>query len=328
MQRAERLMKLLGLLHDQPGLDAAALAQVCGVSGRTLQRDLDALGQSGFPVYFDRGYRLAAPALLPPVTFAVHEALALRLAAEGAASRAEDATAQALRIAAEKLGQVLAARPPDASSSAQLSLGLLVTDARDEDLRGVLSQAIAERRMVRIELTARSGQASGARRVDPYRLLRTDAGWELLAYHHERGRMLRVPLARLAKVSMLQRRYRPLPSRILERHLHAPQGSGPGAQHVRLRCRPPLVQVLKARPPVGTLAWEECPDGSAVCVLAALRTEELVPWLLAWGDAVEVLDPAGLRQEMQRIARTVSERYAQRAEAGSGGRQGATPPVS
>ena len=65
MQRAERLMKLLDLLHNRPGLEAEALSAACGTSERTLQRDLDALGAAGFPAYFEHGYRLAAPTLLP-----------------------------------------------------------------------------------------------------------------------------------------------------------------------------------------------------------------------------------------------------------------------
>jgi predicted DNA-binding transcriptional regulator YafY len=86
VQRSERLVKLLDLLHGHPGMDAEALAQACGASSRTLQRDLDALGASGFQAYFDRGgYHLAAPALVPAITLTVDQALALRLAAQSAA---------------------------------------------------------------------------------------------------------------------------------------------------------------------------------------------------------------------------------------------------
>jgi predicted DNA-binding transcriptional regulator YafY len=329
VRRAGRLMKLLELLHEKPGLEAGELAAACSVSGRTFQRDLEALNRAGFAVYFDRGYRLAAPALVPPVTFAVNEALALRLAAETGSSRADGATAQALRLAAEKLGQALAARPPEESSSAQLSLGLPIKDARVEELLSLLARAIAERRTVRVKLRGRPGQDSATRRVDPYRLVRTDDGWELLAYHHERERMIQVPLARLASVSVLQRRFQPLPVRILERHLHAYQTAAPGVQWIRLICRPPLAQTFKACPPVGTVKWEESPDGSATLTLAAIRAEDLVPWLLAWSDAVEVLEPPRLRQEIQRIARALVERYArQTAGRDSGAPLATSPPVS
>lgn len=58
--------------------------------------------------------------------------------------------------------------------------------------------------------------------------------------------------------------------------------------------------------------WEDVPDGSVIFTLAALRLDDLLPWLLACGDAVEVLRPPELRQEILRIARAVSGRYAAR----------------
>jgi len=129
------LMKLLELLHNQPGLEAEALSAACGTSERTLQRDLDALGAAGFPVYFERGYRLAAPTLLPAVTLTVDQALALRVAAASTASRAEPATARTLSIASQKLEQAMAARPPEDQVERQLALP--VQDAQVLPLREV-----------------------------------------------------------------------------------------------------------------------------------------------------------------------------------------------
>lgn len=308
MQRAERLMKLLELLHNRPGLEAEMLAAECRTSERTLQRDLDALGAAGFPVYFEHGYRLAAPTLLPAVTLTVDQALALRMAAASTASRAELATARSLSIAAQKLEQAMAARPPEDQVERQLALP--VQDAQVEASAAVLTKAIAEQRTVRVTLAAARGRESGYRRVDPYRLLPSAGGLELLGYSHERRRIVRLPLGRLREVSLLQRRFRPLPARLVERHLHHVQASTPELHWIRLRCRPPLVERLRKHPPVGSLMWEDGPDGSVVYTLAARRLMDLLPWLLSCGDAVEVLTPPDLRQEVWRIARTMSERYA------------------
>lgn len=307
MQRAERLMKLLELLHNRPGLEAQVLAAECGASERTLQRDLDALGAAGFPVYFEHGYRLAAPTLLPAVTLTVDQALALRMAAASSTLRAEPATARTLSAAAQKLEQAMAARPPEGQIERQLALP--VQDARVEANIAALTKAIAEQRTVRATLASAPGREPASRRVDPYRLLPSFGGLELLGYSHERRRMVRLPLARLREVSLLQRRFRPLPARLVERHLHHVQASAPELHWIRLRCRPPLVERLRKQPPVGSLMWENGPDGSVVYTLAARRPNDLLPWLLSCGDVVEVLAPHDLRQEVWRIARAVSERY-------------------
>jgi predicted DNA-binding transcriptional regulator YafY len=133
---------------------------------------------------------------------------------------------------------------------------------------------------------------------------------ELLGYCHERRRILRLPVARLREVVPLQRRFRPAPARLVERHLHSARSAAPELHWVRLACRPPLVQNLKKHPLVGSLMWEDGPDGSVVHTLGVRRPEDLLPWLLSCGDAVEVLSPLDLRQEMARVARAVAERHA------------------
>ena len=330
MQRAERLMKLLELLHGQVGMDAETLARACGVSGRTLQRDLDALGTAGFPVYFDHGYHLAAPALLPPVTLTVDQALALRLAAHSAASRAESATARALAVAAKKLEQALAAQPLPDRSNRQLALP--VQDPRAEANTTALTEAIAEGRMVRLMMASRAKKESATLRIDPYRILPSSSGLVLLGYCHERRRIVRVPITRVRDVAILQRRFQPVAGRLLERHLHRDESVRPGLHWIRLLCRPPLVQTLRKHPPVGSLMWEDGPDGSVIFTVGAVRPDDLLPWLLACGDAVEVLEPRDLRQEIFRTARALSERYSARsvpsAEPGSPARPFSVGPTS
>jgi predicted DNA-binding transcriptional regulator YafY len=307
-------MKLLELLHNQPGLEAEALAKACGTSARTLQRDLDALGAAGFPVYFERGYRLAAPTLLPAVTLTVDQALALRMAAESAALRAELATARALSVAAQKLEEAMAAQP--AEEQLQRQLALPVQEARVEACMTALTAAIAAQRTVRLTLASAGGREPASRRMDPYRLLPSSSGLELLGYCHERRRILRLRVGRLREVSVLQRRFRPLPARLVERHLHHGQAPAPELHWVRLLCRPPLVQRLRKHPPVGSLMWEDGPDGSVIYTLGSWRPSDLLPWLLSCGDAVEVLKPPDLRQEVWRIARATVERYAAPAASG------------
>jgi predicted DNA-binding transcriptional regulator YafY len=265
-------------------------------------------------VYFERGYRLAAPTLLPAVTLTVDQALALRMAAEASALRAELATARALSVAAQKLEEAMAAQP--AEEQVQRQLALPVQDVRVEACMTALTAAIAEQRTVRLTFASAPGRAPASRRMDPYRLLPSSNGPELLGYCHERGRILRLRVARLREVSVLQRRFRPLPARLVERHLHHAQASVPELHWVRLLCRPPLVQSLRKHPPVGSLMWEEGPDGSVIYTLGARRPTDLVPWLLSCGDAVEVLKPHDLRQEVWRIARAMAERYAAPAAPG------------
>ena len=51
--RIHRLLQLIGLLQAGRGYNTDALAQACGVSRRTVFRDLDLLRLSGLPLLFD-----------------------------------------------------------------------------------------------------------------------------------------------------------------------------------------------------------------------------------------------------------------------------------
>lgn len=305
MSRPARMVKLLELLASSRGLEGEALAQACGASARTLRRDLAALRAAGFPVFYHRGYRLAFPVLLPPITFAANEALALRLAALSRTPKAEPAAVEALQRATDKLQQALAAVPPTEPRERQLSLALPLEDPRTESLAAALAEAIRERRTVK--LTAATGGAP--QRVDPYQLLSGAGAPALLAYSHARRRLLRFPLSRVGVVTATRRRYRPLPERVLQRQLRG--GAEPHEFHeVQLLCRPPLALIMRKSPPAGALMWEEVVGDAIVVTLATLRPDDLLPWLLACSDAVEVLAPARLRQQLLRAARAIAERHA------------------
>lgn len=310
MPRSERLVKLITLLQSHPGMEPSALARSCAISERTLRRDLDALMAAGFPVYFDHGYRLTAVTLLPPVTLSVDEALALRLAAQAAAPRAGSIAARSLTLATDKLQQALATRSPENSPEPQLALELPVQDPRREVLLTTLTTAIAERHSVKLTLSPAVRRGSRSRRVDPYRLLPVGTGWDLLAYCHDRRRIMRVPISHVRDVLVTRHRFRPVAARLLERHLHPGQAPPPAFHTVRVAYRSPIVETLKEHPPVGALMWEEGPEGSVIFTLVAARSKDLVPWLLSCGEAVEVLEPVDLRQEIRRITRAMAARHA------------------
>ena len=87
VSRKDRLYALMRRLRDGKLHTAEAMAQDCGVSVRTIYRDMEMLAQSGVPVEGARGYgyAISAEITLPPLnlTEAELEALHLALAALG-----------------------------------------------------------------------------------------------------------------------------------------------------------------------------------------------------------------------------------------------------
>jgi predicted DNA-binding transcriptional regulator YafY len=79
MNKAERLLLILNLMRARRNLRAEDLASECGVSQRTIYRDIKAISDANIPIYFENGYKYLTDAFLPPLNFTLEEYLALYL---------------------------------------------------------------------------------------------------------------------------------------------------------------------------------------------------------------------------------------------------------
>ena len=83
MTKSSRLLTVLNLIRSNRVMTTSQLARECGVTERTVYRDIQSLGEAGAPVYYDKGYRLLGSAFLPPLNLTADEYLALRAAIQG-----------------------------------------------------------------------------------------------------------------------------------------------------------------------------------------------------------------------------------------------------
>ncbi|MDK1031755.1 MAG: WYL domain-containing protein, partial [Planctomycetia bacterium] len=82
--RLQRVLKMLTRLQTGQFCNADELASVCGVSRRTIYRDIGALEAAGIGLYYDRktgGYKVSSACFLPPVDLNITEALSIILLA-------------------------------------------------------------------------------------------------------------------------------------------------------------------------------------------------------------------------------------------------------
>src|SRR5665811_2388268 len=89
---ASRILSMLELLQDRPGITGPQLADRLGVSSRTIRRYVGALQEMGIPIEPTPGryggYRLYSGFRLPPLMFSADEAIGLVLAIIAARRRA------------------------------------------------------------------------------------------------------------------------------------------------------------------------------------------------------------------------------------------------
>jgi len=109
MARKDRLYDLIQLLKDGALHRAEDLAQVTGVSLRTLYRDMDTLKASGVPVRGERGvgYQITAAYTLPPLNLSRTELEALHLGLAAVGEAQDDELALAAKSLAARIDGVL-----------------------------------------------------------------------------------------------------------------------------------------------------------------------------------------------------------------------------
>ncbi len=196
--RASRLVSLLLLLQTRGLMTARELARELEVSERTIYRDVEALSESGVPIYAERGphggirlvegYRTRLTGLTPD------EAEALFLSGlPGPAAELGLGTV----VAAARL-KVLAALPPELRTRASRITERFHFDAPgwfqapDEvPFLSVLSTAVWETKRVRVTYR-RSDGGTVAREIEPLGLVLKGGAWYLVARSNGQFRTYRV----------------------------------------------------------------------------------------------------------------------------------------
>ncbi len=86
MGKAQRLIQLMMKVNERKSFTIQEMADECGVSRRTMIRDLMELSELGVPLYSEvgvgGGYRMLRDKVLPPINFTEYEAIALFFAGQ------------------------------------------------------------------------------------------------------------------------------------------------------------------------------------------------------------------------------------------------------
>lgn len=184
MRRAERLYALVDLLRGaRRPWSAARLSEEFEVSKRTIERDVQSLQLAGVPIYADYGatggYSILREHSLPPLNLTVPESLAvlaglglLENSPYGAAARR--ARAKVLAISREdQLAPV---------DEALASMFVIDSPSPSEAAVSLIPEAIAARRVVRLEYASEDGEAHTTRDVEAMGLLRGGDSWMFVGW--------------------------------------------------------------------------------------------------------------------------------------------------
>jgi predicted DNA-binding transcriptional regulator YafY len=182
VNRTDRLYALVEELRAVAPRPRSApwLARRFEVSVRTIERDLDALRESGVPIWAEPGrtggYALDRDRTLPPLALTPDEALAISVALRSAEG---SPFADAARSAAQK---VLATLPADVRRTEEQLAGRVhrVGEAPPA-VPAAISEGVARRRVLHLSYVDGGGTRTH-RDVEPVGFLWASAGWYLIGW--------------------------------------------------------------------------------------------------------------------------------------------------
>jgi predicted DNA-binding transcriptional regulator YafY len=224
VNRTDRLYALVEELRAVAPRPRSArwLAGRFEVSVRTVERDINALQQSGVPIYAEPGrtggYCLDKAHTLPPVNLTPAEAVAMAVALRGLEGTPFRATAgSALR----KLVAVM--QPDDAAAAHDLAARIhLLGDAGiTPSVPRMVADALAPRRVLRIGYGDRAGAAT-TREVEPLGYVGTPTYWYLVAWCRLRDALRVFRTDRITSVTITAET--PAPRALSSEDLEIPHG--------------------------------------------------------------------------------------------------------
>lgn len=319
LKRITRLLKLLQALQAGNGEDAEGIARACGVSRRTVFRDLETLRAAGVPLGFDKDgarYFIAADFFLPPTNFTPAEALSIialagQLGADDRLPFFRPARSAALKLQSS-LPAPLRNELQRIAKSIHLRINAIDRLPGQEAVYQQIVDAIAQRRVLRIAYGSLTEWEVIETKLRPYQLLFNRHSWYVIGRSSLHGEPRTFNLARIKSIELTSERYRMPRGFSVDRYLGNAWSlmSQPGPDfHVVVRFLPLVAQN------VAEVAWHKTQklefrdDGSLDFHVTVSGLNEIVWWILGYGDQAQVLKPAKLRRLVAQRAANMHRMY-------------------
>lgn len=318
--RLARLLAVASILYSkgstEAGVPVAEIARLTGMTQRTVYRDIRALEEElAVPVFqAKRGhYGIERRFFLPPLHLSVPEAIILFLASRLIA-RWSDQYDAAVVSAFTKLADALP--QPIARHVTATMLRFSEHDPNEPFSRSfaAVARGWAEGRVVEIVYDPGTGQEKTTR-VHPY-FLEPDAALRsvyLIGFDEPADAMRTYKVERIKTASLTLDRYEIPeafdPDEWLANSWGIWSSDTTPTARVRLRFAPSVAHRVREAVWHRSQELTDLPDGGVEMAVTVAGTVEIRPWILSWGEGVEVLEPPELREAVADSVRAAAAQY-------------------
>lgn len=308
--QAARLHDVIRILEARYGVTVDELAEECGVTRRTIYRDLDAIRDAGYPLdseqevdghtlyRFVTGYRKS-----PPITFSLDELLTLYLCRNQlgflkGTPFEDDLEAIFGRIRSSLPPRSVAHLERIAEAGAPKFQGVKDYSEKKE-LLGTIRKALLLQKQVEVAYTP-ARRTTETYRFDPYQLLFYDGALYVGGFAHNRNANRLFLVDRIEDATILDERFE-VPE---DFSMAALTGSAFGLvdespQQVKVRFGSDVAHLIRERLWHPSQQLEEEEGGSVILTFTASGEKEILSWLYSYLPSVEILAPPELKEQFR-----------------------------
>lgn len=299
--KIDRLIGILSVLLQREKVTAPQLAEKFEVSRRTINRDIEDLCKAGIPIVTAQGSN-GGISIMEGYKIDRTLLTSSDLQAILAGLRSLDSVCRTNRY-----GQLMEKLSAGASDECAGGQPVLIDLA--SWYKGSLSPKIeliraAIERCEAIRFLYYSSKGETVRCVEPYHLLFQWSSWYVWGWCRDRKDFRLFKLNRMAELSStgetFAKRQDAQPDLSNERVF-------PEHYRVKVRFAPECKWRLVEE--YGSSCYTEEEDGTLLFSVGYTNRENLIGWILGFGDKAELLEPEELREELSEIGRAIWERY-------------------
>ncbi len=301
MQKSIRLLKIWKLCREKRR-SVCELTQMCRVTERTIYRDIQALGEAGVILSYDRGYYIAEENPLPQLALTYAEQLVLTLALQNLPLHLDEELEDVVNGVLHKLMD-----SPVDETGIVLDFGPK-TPVMGHVFRRLRESIDAHRWVTLVEYQHLDGRLSHNLKVEPYLLTYRERNWYLVAWSPARGQFRIYRAARIRKLRVEKETFEPRPFDAQEYFKGSLGIIVDKPQRIRVRFTGLAKEIVKND---GRFSPDEMQEDGDSMILDTIINGEIqwLRWLLGFGGEAEILEPVALREKAICMLREGMQRY-------------------
>lgn len=289
------------------------LAAECGVTERTIYRDVISISEANVPIYYDHGYKYASDNFLPPLNFNIDEYLALISILESSPLYKSGLDRKKIKSIKAKIEACLSqtVRKEKSFSTNPTSIRIKSTTPGKIKSRfyATIEEGIQENKIIRLKYNSIESGIS-EREIEPYFMIFIERAFYFVGYCYLRNEMRTFRVDRVLKVSLTEKHFKPRKNvnpKAYFRDSWGVYGGEPVEVRVLMSGKAArIVQMGKHHQSEEIIGID---DNKIEYRVTVSGTEEICRWLLGFGGEITVIEPISLREEVQKRAAKILKNY-------------------